>query len=211
MSTATAFKYYRPFPFCPVEFTPDNYVDVTLAEAMALYWNLENLEFVTTGTRGPASINWTTTFGAVESLPFTPDTETLSGSYYDGTAPASEPRSRVCYNDIDLFLERTATASPIGDGTKLLELSLRFGKTPSAETIRIRYYFRFRHAFTDDDSNDIIVTSPVTGISGTPPSSGTISILGIPMDWQGGGLTDSGATWSTETATLAVTSSAFTY
>ncbi len=59
MSTATRFKYYRPFPFCPFPFsgTPggSSFDNVSLADAMALAWNCENVQIDCTGTlvKGP--------------------------------------------------------------------------------------------------------------------------------------------------------------
>lgn len=56
MSTATAFKFFNPFPLCPQDISgtvpaSSLHVDnLSLADAMAFYWNLESLTLTLVGT-----------------------------------------------------------------------------------------------------------------------------------------------------------------
>lgn len=222
MSTATAFKYYRPFPFCPEEISLTgefDYVDVSLATAMSLYWNLEDLSFSTTGTRGPASINWTTTLGATESLPFTPSAiNSKLGAYYDGSGtPADAPRDRVCETDNNALSCEFAESFIDGLGRTVdSQVLVQFFiyKTPGLDTIRILYkIFIFKQVFDGVNADAVIVANP-NSVSAYGPgyaSSGMITILGISLNWVGGGVDNITSTWGSETATLSATSSAFTY
>lgn len=93
MSVATSFRYHRPFPFCPVEFDPapttsDVFVirDLTLEDAMKLYWSLESIDiaFAISGARF--------------SVAFIGDTDaTVSASFSKSlTNEVFTPRERVC-------------------------------------------------------------------------------------------------------------------
>lgn len=211
MSTATAFKYHRPFPFClPVSGTPfyGDYVDATLADAMALFWNLENISFATTGTKSTASINWTNTLGATPSFssPFT-GTGAASGSYYDATStPAQAPRNRVC-NAMPIPL---AYYEPYTNGStsSIIDIGFYFrGSGNPSLPVRIDYKLDFE---TNIGTAFIGVYSPaVISLTGTPPSSGSVNVLGIAFPWIGGGA--AAGAWATETVTISCTSSAFTY
>lgn len=216
MSTATAFKYHRPFPFCPASGSPDvtfDYMDVSLAEAMALFWNLENLSFETSCSRGAANINWTTTYGATESLPFVPSSRQFQGEYYSNTSPttpARAPRNRVCtaFSPQDDYLFNCAA----NRGTSQ-RLSLQIVLRESPTTGQVRIYYKFSFSAQTSSTNAVIIANPSFGLpsNGSLPSSGSFDILGIPLQWWGGGYDPSLDAWTSETATISCTSSAFTY
>lgn len=220
MSVAAAFSHPDgALPFCLLEFTPPapyDYVDVPLSDVPVLFWTLEGLEFATSGTRGEASIDWTTSFGPIEVFPFSApyDEDVTDGAYYHAGSPASAPVTKVCYvpPSEGVLISRTVNKAAL-DGFQSIEISILLGKTPFADSARVAYFFRFRSAFANDDEDAVIVANPAGagGISGTPPSSGSVSLLGLPMDWVGGGYLGGSGIWSTETATLSVTSSAFTF
>lgn len=99
MSVATAFKYHRPFPFCPAVFDIDSLDystigprqffirDLTLADAMKLYWSLESIDF---------EFNASGVGFYVPTYP-APGTGTASISYTKAlNALAYDPRERVC-------------------------------------------------------------------------------------------------------------------
>jgi len=191
-------------------------VDVPLADAMALFWNLESLEFTTTGTKAGVNINWTATLGPTESLPFTPNnTDISAGSYYRAGYPATEPYKRVCAT-LSLGQSVYRLANRVSGGvSSWFVLIIYTGKSTTAGYIKIAYTFTFFQG-TVPSTDQIIIRNPNSQtlygtISGTPPSSGTFYILGIPFNWEGGGVNDAGPSWRTETATLSCTSSAFTY
>ena len=210
MSTATAFRHHRPFPFCPTSGTiyPDH-VDVTLAAAMAFYWNLEGISFTSTGAKGVVDVNWTVTLGATPDFSASPfaGTGTGSGAYYVTGPAASPPINRACSSSHALLYLETATS-----GAKTYSLTFVFLITASgnpALPVRIQYSL-IMGAYEGADS--MIICGPNYGsvFIGTIPSSGTISILGIPFGWIGGGY-DGMDTWTGETVTLSCASSAFTY
>jgi hypothetical protein len=122
MSTATNFKYYRPLPFCPT--SDSGFVagglgalflrDVDLADVMALFWNLETLEFTITAsvTDTGGTTNWAETFGVwplAYSGTLAPSSsgsalstlksslvDTYNGSWAGRPTTATQPRDRVC-------------------------------------------------------------------------------------------------------------------
>jgi hypothetical protein len=93
MSVATSFRFHKPFPFCPEEFdidalNPADYSltagfirDLTLADAMALYWNLESVR-----VQFSASAQFS---GGTVDVSVVFDEEFLS-------SPVYAPRERVC-------------------------------------------------------------------------------------------------------------------
>lgn len=215
MSTAIAFQNrigFLPFTISSIPSFYD-YVDVTPEQAVALYWALEDFQIVTTCTATPANINWTTTFGATESMPFTAGGgggfNTRNGAYYVSTTPASPPAGRVVNSSngslISLLAEELS-----GGTTKRIKFDIFLRESPTAGMIRIIYQFNFRHISVP---KDCLIMNPSNSItkSGTPPSSGTFTILGISFSWIGGGSTSNTNLWTTETATVSATSSAFTF
>ena len=221
MSTATIFQNREGFlPYVligdPSGGVGHDYVDVTPDKAVALYWALENFEVVTTCTATPASINWTTTFGATESIPFTAGggggTNTRAGAYYDGVTPASAPNGRIKSGTTAPLIQSLITN--IGGGPseqKQIEMRVFVRESPTAGMMRVWYRFRFRNFYPPMDA---IVMNPSNTITktGTPPSSGTFDVLGVTFSWIGGGSTSgSPSIWGIQTATVSATSSAFTF
>lgn len=91
MSVAQAFRYHRPFPFCPTEFsltgTPASFKNMALADAMKWYWNIETLRFEIA-----ASLTYVTSGIAVSvtaAVDFTLDRDEFLDLAY-------APRERVC-------------------------------------------------------------------------------------------------------------------
>lgn len=100
MSTTERFDSPRPFPFCPApipteELANIDYVDLTLAQAMHFWWNLENLTITVTAeghVYGEADtmfatdlpINITLVFGPTPTFTNTPELSgiSLGGSFY---------------------------------------------------------------------------------------------------------------------------------
>lgn len=208
MSTATAFKYHRPFPVCFSSSSPGaayDYVDVTLTEAMAIWWNLEAMSVTTAGTSLDGDIGWTSTFGPTESLAFTPSgSVNRDGPYYDGTTPARQPNSRVCYSSAQALLILAYSASG-----KSWSMDFRLRLNPSLSGYRIYYRILIRSTGPTLGGVVQIENPALSSASGTPPSSGTFLVLGVSFNWQGGGVTLSA--YNLNTASISVTGSAFTY
>ena len=63
MSVAQSFKFAQPFPFCPSNVSPGSSFDfvdhVALSNAMAWWWNTEDMTFVSAGIVGPSSVDGT--------------------------------------------------------------------------------------------------------------------------------------------------------
>lgn len=232
MSIATRFKYYRPFPFCLASGSPGaffDFVDVPLADAMALWWNLEELSFDTDGsylTRNgdTVDIDWDTVLNP-ESLPFiTTSTNSYGGSYYNGTTPAQSPVARVCSSDSRpiqfQFLRRTFTATR--EFVKIITLDIRLRAAPSASDVRVYYQFGFSSAsyvFPHPPGlpfrvGGIVSVANTANSFGSPPASGTISLLGLSLGWIGGATDSDGTTfgWDGDAGVdISASSSAFTY
>jgi hypothetical protein len=118
MSTATAFRYIRPFPFCPGASSPGANFDyvggLSLADAMSWFWNTEDLSFTTSGTVNGVSIGGT--FG-LNPLTHTgafdvPDRDSILSiivqdwgldSGWPGSSTPISPLERVC-NETDIIL-----------------------------------------------------------------------------------------------------------
>jgi hypothetical protein len=106
MSVATPFNYYQPFPFCPDEFSPgglpEAFIDnLTLAQVMALWWNLENVEITAGGVTGIKTISGSIQLNPAEGTgDFTGEVNGAACSMWDsiiaGVGDVHEPRDRVC-------------------------------------------------------------------------------------------------------------------
>lgn len=126
MSTAAAFRHHRPFPFCPPDFDIDALAaadydhtqlfirDLTLADAMALYWNTETVR---------VKFNVT---GAVFGV------ETVDVAFDEVHAAVSPraPRSRVC---------NSGDNQPVlsARGTEVNGLTITVGGVPSSQDYRL--------------------------------------------------------------------------
>lgn len=103
MSTTQSFRFYKPFPFCPEAFDINSLDysgigpqvmfirDLTLEDAMALFWNLENLvlQFNITGALTSAGtvacdFNAPVTGSTTEPFERVCISDTDAGPYFDG-------------------------------------------------------------------------------------------------------------------------------
>lgn len=228
MSTATDFQF-RDGWFPPHRLRTSSlgglydYVDVSIQDAYNLFWLLESLEVTTAGSKGAADINWTTSFGPTQSLPFTPTETIKGGAYYNNSNSAACPpnqRASVianangvigCNSIYVLFQDGRIGIGGTGYQETIL-VSLVFDSTNDSSTIRLYYRIAF-DARDEFPYEGITVQNPnsVSTYIGSPASSGTFSILGVPFNWVGGGFVLATQTWTSETATISVTSSAFTF
>lgn len=229
MSVALSFKHPRAFPFCLPDYSTTipyaDYVDTTLELAMGFWWNLENFEIVVTGDGYfyITSLDMTLTFGSTASLPFGPDTGWPLGSYYGGTIPAKEPYKRVCISDdstknYPLSIYGSEYIGPVGiEDYRVYEMAFALGSSGDpALPVRIYYSYNFRCGNTQNSATTGVFSPEFwTGISptGSPSTSGTMTIAGIDFPWVGGEMDFSIPEWiNTRTASIdSCTTSLFTY
>jgi len=227
MSTATRFKHIRPFTFCLAIDSLDPYydfADIPLEDAMAIWWNLEVMELHTTGTGGPIGLNYDIIFGPSESFPGGASGSN-AGSYYTGAVPAAAPSARVCWNSRLAFVNLWNHIPIAGQRTEL-EVAIIMTKHPSDDSlVRVGYYFNI---FNRNSGNSVVICSPAVatyqGFTGSPAISGAVSVLGLTLNYVGGGLVGLArnasagpsippAAWGYPTSGLSVafTSGAYTY
>lgn len=210
MSTAAIFKHQRAFPFCPYDISAEqpfcDYIDgLTLAEAMAFYWNLEDVTFNfvatifgTSGGGSPITKNATGYF-------------TVSGlgsdlwdavSYYGGgwhgygygSGLTRQPRERVC---VDVFPgvppfapptpEYAATVLALGHSSLAHVGNVEFyiGTNPAVPSVyRIYYSMKFKISTGTVPGAGINFYSNAFSAEGwTPITSGTMTIGGVIFPW----------------------------
>ena len=226
VSTATAFKYHRPFPFCVTDISGSepagvSYVgNLTLTQVMAFGWNLKTLTISTSGsasrTTFTSDANSSFTLNPVAGTLFTEGyaggmmVEPMAGHTAFASWPAPRtPRERVCYNVADgsgmLYISLRIPPTTFDEATGFITFIL--GTDPSnAGKYRIYYNFDFRFvsdplAYAQMMFNNISLPSFYTAIT-----SGTITISGISFNWFSAyyGTSYTGGTMS-------ATSSDFTY
>ena len=140
MSTATAFRHHRPFPFCPAApsravYRFDTITNLTLADVMSFYWNLESVAFTFAAT-GDATFGSTHFYSAATgTVGIGPPQRTgnfvnldywayngaiaraASGTNFsDLPSTTTAPRDRVCGNSIlfDADCRYSGDASLVG-------------------------------------------------------------------------------------------------
>lgn len=137
VSTATAFKHHRPFPFFPSlpsgTYTFDIVDNLTLAEVMAFYWNLESASFTFAATGDVLSSGthyYTAATGTVGIGPpqGTGNFANLDEWYYSGAiaraasgtaladlpSTTTAPRDRVCAGSLIFSADHAYTAGDPG-------------------------------------------------------------------------------------------------
>ncbi len=202
MSVAAKFRFARTFPFCEKDLSTHfsgssyDYVgNLTRAQVMAFYWNLETFAITTAGTAtngGTTSAVGNVTLNPISaSAPF--DRGASNGAWYGsitttafGSFPAIKPPlSRVC-NSYDQTNGGVASLS--GDLStspgNFFALSFAVSTDPlNAGRYRLYYIFRI-------DYENEVVPSPVLSFqnpasnSGAVIASGTFAFSGIPMNWE---------------------------
>lgn len=229
MSTAAAFKYPRAFPFCVGNESGASYSfvrNLTLAEAMGFYWNLEDLAFAFVGTVTETG-NGTTSFTG--NISFSPPT--VSGDannltladFFDsgmlvptassgiGSLPSPrKPRERVCLqNSANAVIacqfsgdQTTHKIDQFGLSIAVFKDSINSGK------YSLGYSFLMQ---AGQASRPVVaIKNPALSISNvyTRIGTGTFSISGKSFDyecWFTTGYT------SFTGGTMSVTSTSFTY
>lgn len=203
MSTAAAFKFRQPFPFCVTDISSSvpsqaNHVDnLTLSEAMAFAWNLETFTLTTSGT----CTNGVRTNDGAMSLcvaPFSSSTrfnrsslqdncmwygdsfaETLFASWPD----IRQPIERVCLSaqSVAGCLIDTAPLGPSGGGFNNVSGNLAFwiGTDPvNSGKYRI-YYIIFMESNDSIDGSTSIAWFDKSALTGfTSFNSGSVTICG---------------------------------
>lgn len=231
MSTATRFKYIRPFPFCVADQSAyfsggrfDYVGNLTLTQVMAFYWNLETFTITTTGF---ASSDNTTSCGGLivlfpvsSSAPF--DQGGAEGVWYgEVVAPTAfgsfsaltSPRERVCTpGSLDYAHGFFAGLSGEDSGNIANNFSLSFAiSTDPDNTGKYRLYYNLRIDYEDDsppEGGPLIRFYNPNEDSGTVLASGTFTIGGITMNWE---CSDFGTSGSHSGLGLSATSSDYTY
>lgn len=213
MSETTRFLHPRPFPFCeseaPLPSGGDevffDYVELTgsdggLAEAMRIWWNLENINYSTTfgdfeleDLGNPSYVPDDIVGGSVvASAPYTPTSLTT----------AAAPSQRVCYSSGSwgfsyALVFRGIWIRPTGSGAVII-----FIANDGAGQWRMYYSFAFRNA-----ADSAIITMPSQPQPWPSVDSGTADLFGYSVDWECFADTGSGVT----SASLSISSTFFTY
>ncbi len=227
MSTAAAFNSIGYFPFCPVPAHAGgtSYVGgLTLAQAMAFFWNLETVTFTfagtvtATATSGGGSVPAGTVYSTGFSGTITPTTGGHTGDFstFDTFSTSGSitvvPKDRVCNSTgIVIDFDWSKSGTPAFD----LEMQFRVIVDPGdSSKFAIEYFIFGIHntAVSFSASLQIGVFDPVFGGAGYW-ASGTFSIAGITFDyrWYYVYTYPSNATFVTTGGTLGATSGSFTY
>lgn len=225
MSVATPFLHLGSFPFCvgdisgTIPATFDSIDNLTLADVMGFFWNLETLEFVTAGSASNG--NTTDCTGVASIHPVTDNTPFdeggASGCWYgevtSGTAWASfpafrQPRERVCYASSSQNIASLSGSYITGAFEATWSVSFRVGLDPVNSGKYVLYY-EFSFDFEDvGDGGPLIAFRNPANNSGAVLVSGTITVGGFTMNWEA---TDFGTSSSNTGLDLSATSSYYTY
>lgn len=201
MSTAIAFKYHRPFPFCESDATDPgatyDYIPLTstgwdlgLSEAMRIWWLLETIEFTPTGSFGTSLVP------AVFSHSFRyPNPDNTDLLYYEITScslcksttdtsqVANSPSDRVCISGntnpviAKLDYSKVVLLSTTQENSDVnLVISCISGEW------RLYYKFLFEVTLLPLGEQGIIC-NPENDGGGTNVSSGTFSLFGYSLNW----------------------------
>jgi hypothetical protein len=231
MSTATAFRYPRSFPFCVADISGSissqfEYVDnLSLADVMGFFWNLETLEFVTSGSAtGPNTTNCAGLFSINPVTSNTPCVEGRAYGYWYGEVTSNtawssfpafrQPVGRVCYGYSDPAVQLMSYLEGFYFAAGVFEayagVSFRVGLDPVNAGKYVLYYafsFEFEDLTVEDGGPYIVFSNP-SGNAGAVLASGTISVGGFTMGWEA---TDFGTASSHTGLGLSASSSYFTY
>lgn len=223
MSTATAFKYIRAFPFCVGDESARGfpYIDnLTLAQVMQFGWNLETFTITTSGgaTKGAATVSasGTITSNPVGSTLF--DRGGGSGMWLPSTANNTawgswagpkEPRDRVCHtatDDLIGFFQGNHSSAP---STNFFSVGFYVG-TDLVNAGKYRIYYELNITVTATSGLDSVQVYFLdnNGGGGTAWHSGTFTIGALSFPWYSyytTGATPSGA------GTLSASSGDYSY
>lgn len=221
MSTATAFKHHRPFPFCKSQASGPggagyDYVDFPvsgsdegLAAAMQFFWNIENITITPSGSGVLGGLPSSFTTSVLWPSPSLTDltfysasgfivNESLSGGVIV-TNRDNAPISRVC--------TQYGTNLSVTYQNTVRERYLFFIRIVyHAATSRWRLYYNFSIQLTQI-ALAVIVNPSNTGFSnGTVVNTGTFTLAGLTLSWEarkgpintfvGSGLTVSETYWT---------------
>lgn len=203
MSVATAFLHLGAFPVCipnvSLPATFDYVGGLSLADAMAFYWNLEDVEIATAGTSGTADAG-----GAVNF-----DPPTRSGAFVNNTeweypvdgsmlrlqsTPVSfaslpsttyEPYERVCCTQFVFNFNVTDDGTADLDLIHQVQWEMYLNIDPGDST-KYAVYYRFVIRAGSFGSDTVAFCNPSRGSQSSSGSftTGTFTIAGITFDWR---------------------------
>jgi hypothetical protein len=210
MSETTRFLHPRAFTFCESEapVPPDafmDYVSLTLTEAMAIWWNLEEVSF-----------NTSVGFVALPTDAGNEPSDKIGGSvvaadtFTIGTPiSAVIPSQRVCFSFENFFTQCPLVVYSERSGDPFLNfiISFQLAYDEAAEEWRLYYYFDFSSPGDEveivNDSN----TFPADNPTWTLLDSGTFDVFGKTLPWEAYKSPTSSAT----SASVAGSTAYFTY
>lgn len=226
MSTATAFVFPRSFPFCVEDlsgYTAADYIgNLTLAQVMSFFWNLETFTITTAGTAGGSGGTVDCTGSIVlnppsSSSPFATgqSTSTWFGSGTSGafsSFPAIRtPRARLCpvatssFGNVGMFYGWAVAANTPPD----FSIIFGIGTDPSnSDKYRIYYQFTIRYAATSGSGTTLIQFQNPANTSGPVLNSGIFSFGSLSFNWEA---TDISSSTSRSGLNMSASSSDYTY
>lgn len=232
MSTAQKFGFKQPFPLCleVVDSGSDYVGGLTLAQIMALFWNLETFTLSTDATAHMvSSLGPIWDVSAVGDIVFSPISTTgdwtpidtflnigVFKDFYAGTVGYSQtskaPINRVCNSTIGWFTFGTGGSS--SGNTPFVDLILTQKIDPlDATKYAVEYDMFVANASTFHDGDSVTVGFTPSGGFGNVINTGVFTISGIDFPYvcscdrsTGGSLTV-----TTTGGTLSATSSDYTY
>jgi hypothetical protein len=200
MSVATSFKYYRPFPFCTDDATaPAGDVDFIvlnetsgdegLAEAMRLWWVMEDVALRPTGTLddggsgfvlgengGGLVDNWGFQSGDTAPVFSFTSTGVFSNGASTSGAPANQPRERVCTSTRTILLCSAVYGRPEYRATGQILFSLAYVSS------RWRLYYSFLFDYQNSGATVLIRIQNPARAPATPDGTGTFLFAGYTLD-----------------------------
>jgi len=202
MSTAAAFKFRQPFPFCAKDISAsmsgNDYVgNLTLQQVMDVYWKLETFTLATAGTvtDGGGVTGGTTSFtlNPVAGTPWT-NGGAQSGAWYDlsisqafASWPSPKaPRGRVCNSfeqatgGVDAII-LTASGNPEAD----FYFELHIGTDPdNAGKYRVYYFFTIKTPYVSGvEPPELWFMNPAADSYAGNVGSGSFTLAGLTMNW----------------------------
>ncbi len=225
MSVADKFGFKQTFPFCEKDLSSYfsggvyDFVDnLTRAQVMAFYWNLETF---TISTAGSATNGFTTSgIGNVTLNPLTSSSfdegdsegawfgQVLGGVAFGSFPAIHTPRERVC-NAYDPthgligYLSGDEAAHPL-DRTFNVAFAI---STDPGNAGKFRLYYHFFFDYTDGAGPSLTYGNPAF-IFAPILASGTFTLGGITMNWE---VTDAGTSSGHSGLNMTASSSDYTY
>lgn len=199
MSTATAFKYYRVFPFCLTDEVPAGYDYVgglTLTQIMKVWWSLETLSVSVTGNYtnptflDEANINMDLVFPNVDA--------TVLEESSLGAIVVNQPNTRVCIGS-PYAVSAKIDPSEIGFADQPFQFQVYLIVDPDdPDFYAIAYQLSVYSESQDVPSTAataILNPTAMSAYTGTPEFSGDIDFDGIALPWVGGAIDPSAGAW----------------